>query len=350
MPFEIVRNDIVNMHVDAIVNTANPEPVIGSSTDAAIHKAAGPMLLAARKKIGDIPVGYAAVTPGFDLFAKIVIHTPGPVWQGGGRGEEKALRQCYKASLQAALENHCESVAFPLMATGNYGFPKPLALQIAVSEFSSFLLEHDMQIYLVVFNRSAYELSSKLFHSVQSYIDETYVENKIADEYAVDIFEDISSAMPGPDDRAPRRNGSLRRKPEKSTRYAGPAPSAAQVDWDDLLKSREDGFSETLLKLIDRSGEKDSTVYKRANVDRKLFSKIRNNPNYKPSKNTVLAFAIALRLTLRETQNFLSSAGYTLSHSSKGDIIVEYFISHGEYNIFEINEVLFAYDQILIGG
>ena len=176
MPFEIVRNDITNMQVDAIVNSANPRPVVGLGTDSSIHEKAGPELLVARQKIGPIPVGQAAITPAFRLSAKYVIHTVGPVWDGGNYGEETLLRSCYVESLKLALEHGCKSIAFPLIATNNYGFPKDKALQIAVSAFSEFLLETEMQIYLVVFNRDAYQLSEKLFQNVESYIEEHFVD------------------------------------------------------------------------------------------------------------------------------------------------------------------------------
>lgn len=183
MPFEIVRNDIVNMQVDAIVNTANPRPVIGSGTDAGIHAKAGPKLLEARQKIGNIQAGCSAITGGYGLDADYVIHTVGPVWRGGLFGESKKLRSCYDSALKLALEYECQSIAFPLISTGNYGFPKDKALQIAIAALSEFLLEYEMQIYLVVFNRDAFQLSEKLFHSVASYIDEHYVERKENEEY-----------------------------------------------------------------------------------------------------------------------------------------------------------------------
>ena len=179
MPFEIVRNDIVKMQVDAIVNTANPFPEIGSGVDTAIHTVAGTKLLQARKKVGNIARGDAAITPAFDLTAKYVIHTVGPIWEGGKAGEVECLRSCYQRSLELALENGCTSIAFPLLATGNYGFPKDQALQIAVSTISNFLLQHEMMVYLVVFTDKAFTLSEKLFSAVQSYIDEHYVAEKI---------------------------------------------------------------------------------------------------------------------------------------------------------------------------
>jgi O-acetyl-ADP-ribose deacetylase len=345
MPFEIVRNDIVNMQVDAVVNTANPKPVIGSGIDSGIHKKAGPKLLEARKKIGCIDFGDAAVTPGFDMDAEYVIHTAGPVWKGGSHGEEQILSSCYRKSLELAGEYKCESVAFPLIATGNYGFPKSLALQIAINEISSFLLDNEMQVYLVVFEKEAFALSEKLFKSVSSYIDENYIRSKTFDEYGTAEFNARIQTR-----RIQEDTYSL-----QSPEMCANIPDMATVpmdseDWSILLKNLDAGFSETLLKLIDRTGKKDSEIYKKANVDRKLFSKIRNNMNYRPSKTTALAFAFALELNLDETMDFIGRAGFALSHSNKFDVIVEYFLVNRNYDIFELNEVLFEFDQPLIGA
>ena len=338
MPFEIVRNDIVNMQVDAVVNTANPNPVIGSGVDSGIHKKAGHELLVARQKIGCIDVGDAAITPGFDLDARYVIHTVGPVWEDGSHREEQILSSCYRNSLTLAKEHGCESIAFPLIATGNYGFPKPLALQIAVREISTFLLENEMQVYLVVFGKEAFALSEKLFKSVSSYIDENYIRSKTFDEYGTESVYGSRVVT--------RRI----REQECSDMSVGAAIPIDSDDWGRLLKDLDAGFSETLLQLIDRTGKKDSEIYKKANVDRKLFSKIRNNMDYRPSKTTALAFAFALELDVDETKDFISRAGFALSHSSKFDVIVEYFLVNRNYNVFELNEVLFAFDQPLIGA
>lgn len=338
MPFEIVRNDIVNMQVDAVVNTANPNPVIGSGVDSGIHKKAGHELLVARQKIGCIDFGDAAITPGFDLDARYVIHTVGPVWKDGSHREEQILSSCYRNSLTLAKEHECESIAFPLIATGNYGFPKPLALQIAVREISTFLLENEMQVYLVVFGKEAFALSEKLFKSVNSYIDENYIRSKKLDEYGTE-------SMYGS-----RLETRRIREQESADMSVGAAIPMDSDDWGQLINDLDAGFSETLLQLIDRTGKKDSEIYKKANVDRKLFSKIRNNMDYRPSKTTALAFAFALELDVDETKDFISRAGFALSHSSKFDVIVEYFLVNGNYNVIELNEVLFAFDQPLIGA
>lgn len=345
MPFEIVRNDIVNMKVDAIVNTASPLPGIGYGVDAAIHAKAGPELLEARKAIGAIPVGGAAITPGFALDARWVIHAVGPVWQGGSHGEEALLRSCYDTALHLAEKAGCESVAFPLLCAGNHGFPKALALQTAVSAFSSFLMDHDMYISLVVFGGESLALSEKLFRSVQQYIDDTYTQDKKLEEYGISDKRSIREAELEQTLRAQRR---MRRLREDTCAYAAPA-SAPRQPLEELLRKTDAGFSETLLQLIDRSGKTDAEVYKRANVDRKLFSKIRNHPDYRPSKPTALAFALALELDLEETKDLIGRAGYALSHSSRFDIIVEYFILEKNYDLFELNQVLFQFDQPMIG-
>lgn len=353
MSFEIVRNDIVNMQVDAVVNTANPNPVIGSGVDSGIHKKAGHELLLARQKIGRIDFGDAVITPGFHLDAKHIIHTVGPIWEDGKHGEEQILSSCYRKSLALAKEHACESVAFPLIATGNYGFPKPLALQIAVREISAFLLENEMQVYLVVFGKEAFALSEKLFQSVSSYIDENYIRSKTLDEYGTENV--YGSRL-----ETRRIREQLNRIHEdicvpqaleecQSMSFGAEVPMVSD-DWGQLLKNLDAGFSETLLGLIDRTGKKDSEIYKKANVDRKLFSKIRNNMAYKPSKTTALAFAFALELDVDETKDFIGRAGFALSHSSKFDVIVEYFLVNRNYNVFELNEVLFAFDQPLIGA
>ncbi len=329
MPFEMVRNDIVNMKVDAIVNTANPRPIIGAGTDKAVHDKAGARLLLARKEIGNIAVGEAAITPAFDLDANYVIHTAGPIWKDGMSGEEELLASCFRNSLGIAKKNSCESIAFPLISTGNYGFPKPLALQIAVREISAFLLENEMQVYLVVFEKQSFELSEKLFKSVSSYIGENYVSEKINAEYKMSNLRSYELLFEASDTP---RYGTICNNP----------------NLDGMLENLDKGFSETLLALIDRTGKKDSEIYKRANVDRKLFSKIRNNVNYKPSKTTAIAFAIALELNMDETNDLLSKAGFALSQSSKFDVIVRYFIENKKYDIFELNSVLFEFDQPLI--
>ena len=340
MPFEIVRNDIVNMQVDAIVNTANPRPVIGAGTDSAIHRAAGPGLLLARLQVGAIDAGCAAITPAFLLKAQYVIHTVGPVWQGGGCREAALLRSCYENSLQLAVEKGCTSVAFPLISTGTYGFPKDLALQIAVSVFSEFLLHHELQIYLVVYDQTSFQLSEKLFRDVASYIDENYVDAHR--EYRTQAFNQrLMERRPMPP-MAP----SMAMPMEDCMLGAAPSKSMSLEDW---LRKTDAGFTETLLRLIDKTGKKDSEIYKRANLSKQHFSKIRNNPDYKPTKATAVALALALELDLDETRDLIGRAGYALTNSSKFDLIICYFIERGVYDVMEINLALYQFDQVLLG-
>jgi len=338
VPLEIVRNDITKMQVDAIVNTANPKPIVGGGVDRAIHKAAGAELLAARKKIGAIATGKAEITPAYGLQAKFVIHTVGPVWQDGKHGERELLSSCYVNSLQLATDNGCGSIAFPLISAGVFGCPSEIAIAVATQAIRDFLCEHEMEVYLVVFDQKAFRISSSLFEDVQSFIDERYIEELLDEEYSGDFRgrRRLFEAQSYLGDEAP------------IAKAVSPAPKKKR-SLEDLLAEVDDTFSEALLRLIDAKGKTDPEVYKRANVDRKLFSKIRNNPAYKPSKSTALAFAVALELNLDETRDFIGRAGYALSHSSKADIIVEYFIQRAEYDIFAINETLFAFEQPLLG-
>lgn len=360
MPFEIVRNDITNMQVDAIVNTTNSDPVVGFGVDTGIHQKAGPALLEARQKIGKIPVGSAAVTPGFDLAAKYVIHAVGPVWRGGEEKEEKLLRACYEKSLKLAVRYRCESIAFPLMCAGNHGFPKPLALQTAVSAISEFLMKHEMQVYLVVFNRDAFRLSEQLFRRVSSYIDENYILEKNLEEYAL------------PKGAAPevlqRRMANRRRRFEAQQMEAmscemvceaplpcaAPAPRAKKTQrkesLTDFLTRTDAGFTETLLKLIDKSGKKDSEIYRKANLSKQHFSKIRNDSHYQPKKATAIALALALELSYEDAADLIGRAGYAFTSSSKFDLIIRYFIEQRNFNVVEINIALYEFDQPLLGG
>jgi len=337
MPLEIVRNDITKMKVDAIVNAANSSLLGGGGVDGCIHRAAGPELLNKCRTLGGCMTGDAKLTKGYQLPCKYVIHTVGPVWHGGQHGEREQLISCYRTSLKLAKKHHCETVAFPLISSGVYGYPKDQALRVAVDTIGEFLLENDMTVYIVIFDRADYQISGKLFSDIAEYIDDHYVETH------TDFRRDLQ--------RSSRMDKFLSAAPEcLATQCVPMAQSAGQSSLIDLTFELDAGFSETLLQLIDRTGRKDSEIYKKANVDRKLFSKIRNNPEYKPSKATALAFAIALELDLEQTKDLISRAGFALSHSSKFDVIIEYFITQKKYDIFEINEALFAFDQSLLGA
>ena len=329
MPLIIVRNDITKMPVDAIVNAAKESLLGGGGVDGCIHRAAGPELLAECRRLGGCKTGDAKITKAYLLPCRYVIHTVGPVWRGGGHGEREQLASCYRTSLALAKEHGCETVAFPLISSGIFGYPKDQALRVAADTISQFLLGSDMTVYLVIFDRAAYQISGKLFADIAEYIDDHYV----------DAHTDTRRERM-------RRMGVVESR--MLTAYED-APMAVG-GLDEALAHLDAGFSETLLKFIDRSGKKDAEVYKKANVDRKLFSIIRNNPDYKPSKSTAIAFAIALELNLDETRDLIARAGYALSASSKFDVIIEYFIMQRDYDIFKINEALFAFDQSLLGA
>ena len=367
MPFKIVRNDITRVAADAIVNTANPEPCFGSGTDAAVYQAAGAeKMLAARKTIGRIAPGECAVTPAFGLPAKYVIHTVGPAWNGGSYGEFDILRSCYRNSLLLADQLGCESIAFPLIATGVYGFPKEEALNIAMSEIEKFLLTSEMNVILVVFDRKALKLSEKLTDDIQEYIDEHTVGRLRRLEYRdgqaprTKKLSAISQEMYPESEEPENRQNSIHRsrmselRQEESLFSAEKAeminfPSAKGKSLEEMLNTREDTFQQRLLKLIDARGLDDVTVYKSANISRKLFSKIRSNTDYKPKKKTAVAFAIALHLNMPEMIDLLARAEIAFSPSSKFDLIISYFVENKKYNIHEINIILFDNGQQLLG-
>lgn len=338
MPLEIVRNDITKMRVDAIVNTANSRLEQGGGVCGAIFATAGVDKLQTEcNLIEHCEVGRAVITDGYDLRAKHVIHAVGPVWQGGTHNEEALLSSCYTNSLNLALKHGLKSIAFPLISSGIFGYPKDEALRVAISAIGSFLLKHEMMVYLVVFDKAAYTLSDRLFKSIETYIDDNYVKERTArrrrsnDEIIQQIKEMKSLEADG--------------------YFSEPLmePSASR-NLEDVVNHISESFTEMLLRLIDESGKTDPEVYKRANLDRKLFSKIRSNLKYKPSKNTALALAVALELNLDKTTDLLRRAGYALSPSSRFDLIVEYFIREENYNVFEINEALFAFDESMLGA
>jgi O-acetyl-ADP-ribose deacetylase (regulator of RNase III) len=341
MPFEILRQDITRMAVDAIVNAANAALEPGGGVCGAIFAAAGMQALAQEcQRIGPCATGEAVLTGGYALAARHIIHTVGPVWQGGGHGEEALLAACYTNSLELARSRGLTSVAFPLISSGIYGYPKDQALRVAVSAIGGFLLRHDMTVYLTVFDREAYDIGAGLFSSIQAFIDDRFVEEHPFANRIRHANANLTGAAFAPPPIA---------APMASPAKVLPA-MAAPRRLEDLLAQRSETFSQALLRLIDEKGRKDSDVYKRANIDRRLFSKIRSNGDYQPSKATALAFAVALELNLDETRDLLGRAGFALSHSSKADLIVEYFITDGNHNIFEINQALFAFGESLLGA
>lgn len=356
MPLLFVRDDITHMHVDAIVNAANTTLLGGGGVDGAIHRAAGPRLLEACRAFGGCPTGEARITEGFDLPCRYVIHTPGPIWQGGTHGEADLLRACYRASLALAVERDCESIAFPMISTGAYGYPKDKALQIAVSEISSFLMEHDLTVWLVLFGRETLELTGKVYGEIRSMIDDAYV----------------AEHMESNDIRASRRLASQRLRAEKKSAPFTPdlmgsimeAPKKSGFDQEELLcaslascnapgtldeflKQEDEGFRGMLIRKITDKGWKDADCYHKANVDRRLFNHIINDPTHHPKKKTVFAFILALELNETEAEEMLRKAGYAFSPTLMDKIIL-WCVRHGQYNVITINEILFNYDQELL--
>lgn len=377
MPFQIIRNDITKVRVDAIVNTANPEPIFASGTDTAVYKAAGAdRLLKEHRRIGYLNTGEAVVTKAFRLPAKYIIHTVGPAWWDGNHREFEDLASCYRKSLYLAEQLGCRSIVFPLISTGVYGFPKDRALDVALEEISGFLKDSDadMDVFLVVFDRRAYDLSASLVDDVRNFIDENYVAEKKREEYITDTIEyrrerrqerrrpnsssDLELSLPeepcpnkAPSELYQRKDQELEDIIETEMPSAMPSAAFFHVtgSLEEVMKHVGESFQEHLFRLIDERGMSDATVYKKANLDRKLFSKIRCNANYKPQKKTVLALAVALELNLDETTDLLRSAELALSPGSKGDLIIVYCIEHRIYDVFKINSLLFDYGQVQLG-
>jgi len=331
MPLHLVRNDITKMRVDAIVNAANSSLLGGGGVDGCIHRAAGPELLQACKNLHGCETGQAKITAGYRLPCKYVIHAVGPRWQGGMQGEEEKLRSCYLESLKLATEYRCESVAFPLISAGIYGYPKAEALRVAVDTIAAFLETAELTVYLVIFDRASYEIGAERFSEIAVYIDERYVDAHT--------------------DSAVRRLDRERLYEAKCSEMSlCETKAVSEPSLEETLQRLGESFSEMLLRKIDESGMTDAQCYKKANIDRKLFSKIRKDKHYQPSKATAVAFALALELPLQELEELLEKAGFALSPASKFDLIVEYFVARGKYNVFEINEALFAFDENPIGA
>lgn len=333
MPLLIIRQDITRISCDAIVNTTNRRMIPGGSVDAAIHKAAGPELLMSCMLHGGLQVGEVKVSPGFNLPCKIVIHTVGPKWKGGTENEKETLAMCYKNVLNKAIEEKMESIAIPLLSSGTYRFPKKMVLRIAVDTITDFLMDHEINVYLVVYDKESYTFSKKLFNNIQDYIFDNYKEEDA-------IFE-----------RTRIRRSAIRAKRFNDSESLYSMSIKPPKDWGltELMKQMDDNFAVTLLKLIDLKGMTDLECYKKANISKQTWYKIMNDANYRPSKPTVIAFAISLKLTLAETKHLLETVGFALSRSSKFDIIIEYFITKGVYDICTINETLFEFDQPCLG-
>ena len=339
MPLQIIRQDITKMRVDAIVNTTNEEMIGYSGVDLAVHTIAGTELDEECANLPLLGLGQAVITGGYKLPCKYIIHTSGPVWRGGLQGESIILRSCYIESLKLAVKHGCKTVAFPLISAGVYQYPKDQVLKFAIQTITEFLFEHELTVYICVFDKESYSFSQKLFNDIQEFIDDEYV-----DEHDEDFYEEY-------DEEADK--GIVFSKccqaPMIMADIAEPN-SAKGLSLHEYINKMDKSFQEMLFDLIDRSGMTDVECYKRANVDKRTFSKIKGNKDHRPSKQTVIAFAIALQLDLEETQALLATVGYTLSKCNVFDKIIRYFIHNKNYDIFEINEALFEFDQVLLGS
>ena len=374
MPLSIVREDISRMMADAIVNPTNRDMIATGGTDLAIHRAAGRQLDAECISLSPLGVGQVKVTKGYRLPCRHVIHTVSPRYVGGHAGEEALLRACYLGALEQAAALGCETVAIPLIGSGDCGFPKDRVLRFAVSVITEFLLEKEMTVALCVYDRESYSFSQKLFSEIRAEIDDAYVAaRKKEEDLWVDAcfsMSDVADDTPPP---SPRRRdpdvASMRRprvqalcrllpdddeetapRPIVSAASACPPVFGSRAALEEELRHLDKGFRETLFAHIDRLGITDVECYKRANVDKRTFSKLKSNKNYRPSKSTAVAFAVALGLSLEETEHLLSTAGLALSEASAFDVIVRFFLRRGCHNVFEINEALFEFDQPLLGA
>lgn len=385
MPFQIIRNDITKMKVDAIVNTSNKNLSLSGGVNGMIHKAAGSGLLDECKTLGGCETGEAKITGAYNLPCRYVIHTVGPIWRGGNHGEEELLQSCYRNCLMLATEHKCQSVAFPLISGGSFGYPNEKALKVAMDAISSFLLKYegdDLMVYLLVFSKESVKIGSKLFSNIEKFIDDHYVDahegfrRRPDRQYSQILEEDFLCSMSTEADvqavnfesekkskrlseervfalptmKAPKLSAPSAPKPIMKKSAAWMPQKSAKNSLEEELKLIDESFSEMVIRKINEKGMKNSECYKKANLDKKLFSKIYNDVHYKPKKQTALALAIALELDIEETRELLMKAGLALSRSEKFDIIVEYFIRNRKYNIFEINETLFYYDQMLLGS
>lgn len=377
MPFSIVRDDISRVHADVLVNAANVRLAPGGGVCGALFSAAGfDEMRAACEAIGGCATGDAVATPAFNLPARWCVHAVGPIWRGGRAHEEELLHRCYRSAFARAVELGARSVAFPLISAGIYGFPVERALAIAREEVTAFLRHHDeVALTLVVFERAVVQMGNALVEQVQEYIDDEYVDSSSFMrrdtgelerelQWTEDASAPLSVEMAEPvalpeclqeDDAsiaASRPFVAANIRMPGAAMPGAPSRAGATLDAEiaQLVATLDAPFSTTLLALIDARGMTDAEVYHRANISRQLFSKIRGNESYRPSKQTVVALAIALELDMSATQDLLARAGFTLSKSSKFDVIVRFFIERGIYDLFQLNEVLFTYDLPLVGS
>lgn len=378
MPFKIIKNDITKVKADAIVNTVNPNVIIGDGVEYAIYNAAGKdELLKAREKLGYMSPGEVGITPAFKLDAKYIIHVSSPVWAGGWYGERPPesvftketilLGNCYMKALYMAAENGCKSIAFPLLATGTYKFPKEIGMAVAVRAFTEFLEHYDMEIFLVVFGRDSFNISGSLFRKVKRFVDYEAIcacaelaprhdldwidgstiddLDSFDDEEETESYQDISE-----DEKLTESYWDISEDDNDELYYESQLRSHNHTESHKYSKSLEESlkkihkysFAGYLQQLINKKGMKNSEVYATANITKQYFSKLING-KVNPSKEKVIALAIGLHLNMDETKDILKIAGYAFSPFSQTDTVVKYFINNKDYNVIKLDILLYDF-------
>ena len=351
MPLYLTKGDITNMHCDAIVNATDPVMSGGGGVDRAIHEASRHDFIDELIKNGPLNIGDARITPAYELYASYIIHTVGPVWEGGNPYDTELLASCYRRSLELASEHGCKTIAFPLISAGTFGFPEDDALLIAKNAILDFLERHDMVVYLVAYRSHTYNLGSKIFSDIARYVDRNYTGPELLNSGFFEADYCLSEANSAFSDFSETCSSAVEKNMPNASRafHSKAMPTSSAKSLDELLDRIDESFAEMLMRKIKESGMTNSECYNKALISKSVFSKIKNNPEYKPTKPTVIAFAIALHLSLADTIDMLGKAGYSFTHSSKFDIIIEYFINNNIYNIYQINETLYDFDQVLLG-
>ena len=404
MSVTFIRNNITKLKVDAIVNAANNELRGGGGVDGAIHRAAGSELYAYCQTLGGCPTGGAKISPGFNLPAKYIIHTVGPVWRGGAFHEKTLLTSCYLRSLELAQKHGCKTVAFPLISAGAYGYPYNDALQVAYDTCNLFLKETkaDIDIFIVLYqgsqnvrrhtNRTAFELpDATVFKRVAAYIRENYhfdaEEAKMteADSPEDGVLDSSGFIFSEPDIRfqmasEPPTQSKKKRATKQAKKHftdfeegldfscdmgsasamtdSLPAPAkekkllhkrSFQMASGDFAGPRmldrenlpvEETFTQMLLRFMEEKHMTPPELYNNACLDRKLFSKIQSNIDYQPKKYTAVRLALALQLSPEETDALLETAGFALSRSKITDLVISYCIANNKRAVWEVNGIL----------
>lgn len=389
MSLKLIRNDITKMNTEAIVNTANQQATYSLGIDTAVYKAAGEeQLLACRKEIGEVPEGEAFITPGFNLPAKYIIHAVSPAYIDGESGEEEKLRNCYRNSLRIAEENNIKSISFPLISTGAYGYPKADGMRIAMDECNAFLINHEMEIYIVVFDTKATLMAERIFPQLEAYIDHNYVCEKREEEYGDAHF---GSVAPG-DSRYNAYANERLNLMERLRNNLAPKGSRKSLDSANSLANREvphafepmpcmsepveyasdescyceddfdlfageselekrmahlsDPFGRYVMYLVESKGKTSTQVQNDAWISRKVYSKINTNQDtYHPDKRTACQICLGLRLNYDEAKDLLRRAGYALTTSEKEDLIWSFFFEMDpeDYDVFDVSDALEKY-------